>query len=193
MNVFLCSSLPFLSFSLSPSPSLLHPSLPFLFPPPSLFIPPSPSSSLPFLLPPLSRPSLAFFLPPFPLPTLLSSSTFPLHPSHPSSQDSSKPPHWDALKRMLSLSQLIPVNQDLLAELESHYTAAKTWVDKASQVFLKKNTSGFLLEVQRAGLRLSLSHGCIVASFRGLPTVQFSIICSMQKRNGKAWSILPRE
>ena len=158
--MYFCA-LPFLSFSLSPSPL---PPLPLSFPPPSLFIPPSPSSSLPFLLPPLPRPSLAFFLlpslfslpfPPSPLPSSHSASFFHLPPSSLSSllTGQQQASHWDALKRMLSLSQLIPVNQDLLAELESRYTAAKTWVDKASQVFLKKNTSGFLLEVQRAEWR----------------------------------------
>ena len=32
-----------------------------------------------------------------------------------------------------------------------------------------------------------------LASFPGLPTVQFLIACSMQKRRGKAWSILSHE
>ena len=33
----------------------------------------------------------------------------------------------------------------------------------------------------------------LLVSFPGLPTVQFLIACSMQKRKGKAWSILSRE
>jgi len=35
--------------------------------------------------------------------------------------------------------------------------------------------------------------GYLLDSFSGLPTVQFLITCSMQKRRGKAWSILSRE
>ena len=119
--------------------------------------------SLSCLLPPFPPHSFPPSLPHFP------SSPPPFPPS--SIQDRSKPPHCGALKRILSLGQLVPVNQDLLDELETCYTAAKTWVDRTSHIFLKKNTNGFLLEVQTMFLRLS--HGCIVTSFPGLSTVQF--------------------
>ena len=36
-------------------------------------------------------------------------------------------------------------------------------------------------------------HGSIVALFPGLPTIHFLITCSMQKRKGKAWSVLSRK
>ena len=38
-----------------------------------------------------------------------------------------------------------------------------------------------------------ISYGLDIASFPGLPHLQFLIACSMQKRRGKAWGIFSRD
>lgn len=62
-------------------------------------------------------------------------------------QESDKHPHYDTLKRLLSMGRDIPVKLDLLAQLESRHAAAKAWIDRATRTFIKKNTTQDLMEV----------------------------------------------
>ena len=58
-----------------------------------------------------------------------------------------KDPHFDLLKELLSSSRPIPVRLDQLPQVESRYSAAKAWIDRAGRTFLKKNSTCSLIEV----------------------------------------------
>ena len=57
-------------------------------------------------------------------------------------------PHYNILKELLVLARPLPIHLELLPQVESHYSAAKAWVDRAARIFLKKNSTCQLLEVR---------------------------------------------
>lgn len=75
-------------------------------------------------------------------------------------QVTDKDPHYDTLKELLSSSRPLPVRLDHLPQIESRYSAAKAWVDRAGRTFLKKNSPCSLLEVllPRTSVTCCLTH-----------------------------------
>jgi histone demethylase JARID1 len=62
-------------------------------------------------------------------------------------QVNDKHPHYDALKGLLSDARSLSVELEQLPQVESRYSAAKAWVDRASRTFSKKNSIHSLLEI----------------------------------------------
>jgi len=53
----------------------------------------------------------------------------------------------DALELLVNKGRNIPVRLDLLPQLESQLSGAKTWKDRTARTFLRKNSHYTLMEV----------------------------------------------
>ncbi len=65
------------------------------------------------------------------------------------SKATDKDPHYDLLKDLLSDARPLPVKLDQLPQVESRYSAAKAWIDRAGRTFTKKSSQCSLIEVSQ--------------------------------------------
>ena len=78
-------------------------------------------------------------------------------------------PYMDALELLVNKGRNIPVRLDLLPQLESQLSGAKTWKDRTARTFLRKNSHYTLMEVSehvvcimKLCLNISLIHSLLI-------------------------------
>jgi hypothetical protein len=81
----------------------------------------------------------------------------------------------DALELLVNKGRNIPVRLDLLPQLESQLSGAKTWKDRTARTFLRKNSHYTLMEVSEhvvGIMKLCLSI-LLIPSLLFLPFISF--------------------